>query len=892
MKCSICGAEWTPPKGNNSFNSVCPFCGANLTEKVPDSLDDVLSVIVLNHGLDALKNERIALGLFADYAPKLRREHSLLKQFYNCEGSVVLFQALSSNAAESELLKNKVVARMRENWIADDAALLVCNSFLRAIGLRILEHPASDTHPEESLAENDVRISSADVREYYCKIRDLINVTWQIYQKKKRQSVQPSRQYQVGDSNQSGSVTCGQRGESPFITCPSCGRRCDTAVRVCSHCGFNTENIGKAERLCELAGQDLDGLDFQTAAARLEDADRLWPNNKKVLSLQRRLSEDKQRVGDRFAKLREANNARRYKEAERLYGELKALFPKYRNQTLEQKISAAIIEAEALLIRANNSGTESEALNLCDRAAALCVDLPEIQEIRKKYPPASPERFSGEPDTNARGNFLSWVARSNGRPVRCVVVRSHEGRVQNFADGEEIFRGNASSYLDREIEPGVPYWYNVFAERDGVLSQGATGGCQKVVNLFEVGPVSVVPGNRSLKLSWGTLPRNATVELYLSDAKAERHIASTREDSYLITNLANDVERRFRVALSYTYGERSMETAGIVISAAPICPPSQVSSLRLQSAQQGMCEAIWRHAGQGEVCIFASAQRPKWHPGDEVPLSVLERSMTMLQAQPLSPDGAKKLRQGEQGASFRNPDQEALYVTAAAVKSGASVFGPLVRAGGAASVTIQDIRAVNGRIHIFIDAPRDVSGLSVSYRFDQFPAGPSDPEAVKQHFTKKQYEKYRAIILGAPEERTYYFAVYAWFDWNGEREWSPGVEQVFDCSPKVIIDYSISSVHGPFGRGSVILEFQANVKRFTLPDIDVMSAVRTIPLFRDSASLLYTIPSQNVDGSLRIKIPLPKGTPNDTYIKPFLRDEATETRSCLRLKVRSSHKIT
>ena len=78
MNCSKCGAEWTPPKGNNSFNSVCPFCGASLTEKMPASFDDVLSVIVLNHGLDTLKNERIVLGLFADYAPKLRREHSLL----------------------------------------------------------------------------------------------------------------------------------------------------------------------------------------------------------------------------------------------------------------------------------------------------------------------------------------------------------------------------------------------------------------------------------------------------------------------------------------------------------------------------------------------------------------------------------------------------------------------------------------------------------------------------------------------------------------------------------------------------------------------------------------------------------------------------------------------
>ena len=81
------------------------------------------------------------------------------------------------------------------------------------------------------------------------------------------------------------------------------------------------------------------------------------------------------------------------------------------------------------------------------------------------------------------------------------MVRSHAGPVQNRIDGKEIFQGNASSYWDRDIEPGVTYWYNVFLQRDGVLSSGAAEGCQEVVNLFEIGEVSVTPGDGSLRLS-------------------------------------------------------------------------------------------------------------------------------------------------------------------------------------------------------------------------------------------------------------------------------------------------------------------------------------------------------------------------------------------------------
>ena len=98
---------------------------------------------------------------------------------------------------------------MRENWIADEASVLVCNSFLRAIGLSTSEQSVPDLRPEKSLAKNDTRVSPADVREYYCKIRDLVNVTWQIYQKKKAQSVQASHLYQASDNNQSDSKSIG-----------------------------------------------------------------------------------------------------------------------------------------------------------------------------------------------------------------------------------------------------------------------------------------------------------------------------------------------------------------------------------------------------------------------------------------------------------------------------------------------------------------------------------------------------------------------------------------------------------------------------------------------------------------------------------------------------------
>lgn len=695
-----------------------------------------------------------------------------------------------------------------------------------------------------------------------------------------------------GAENSARSADCVQCGEPLFIRCPSCGRRCAAGAKVCSACQFRLEDAGKVRDLCAQAERALAGLDFQAAEAHLAAAERLWPASELVQPLRARLSEQRRQIGARGAQLREAVRARQYVEAQRQYDAIRSLFPEYREPALEQEMGNAIRGARSLCAQASRSSRRDEVLDLCGQAAALCADLPDIRELSERYPPDPPQGLSVRPDPHARGNAVSWTVSAGGRPERCILVRSRTGRVYGPCDGEEIFRGDASSYWDGDLEPGVPYWYNVFAERGGVFSRGAAEGGREAVALFEAGQVSVTPGDRSLRLSWGPLPSNAKVELYRSVPGGEEHLASTREGSFLVSGLANGLEQRFRVALSYLCGGRRLETAGIWVCAAPVCPPTQVASLQVRSVRAGAYEAVWRHAGQGEVRLFAGARRPGRSAGAVVPLSALEREMTPLQTQPLPPDRAGRLRPEEGGACFRDPGWETLYVTAAAVQSGAAVLGPLVRAGRAAAVAIRDVRTVNGRIHLFLDAPRDASGFQVSYRFDRPPADRADPEAVTLCLTRQQYEEHNALRLEAPEERTYHFLVWAWFDGAGEREWSPGAERTFDCSPRAVITYSISPPRGLFGRGFATMEFQADGRRFTLPDIDVLSAVGAAPMFRDKAKLLYTIAAQEVEGSLKVKIPLPQGTPKGTYIKPFFRDEAAQAKSQLRLGLRSDHKIT
>lgn len=730
---------------------------------------------------------------------------------------------------------------------------------------------------------------SEDVLVAFCKIEKIVynaNVA-----EKKSTNIKVCRCGCMNDVSD-GRKVCSNCGLELTIRCPICGVENDANIKVCK-CGFKFENIDKAIALCEQAEYAIEALDFKVADAHLFDAGRYWPKSQKVSDLRARLTEYERRVGAEVSKMHDAIKGKCYIEARKQYTDIKKLFAGYSDLTIEQEINQAISDAQTVYEQAQSAKAEKDVLELCAKAYDSCADLPGVRELMAKYPPAPATGFSVSVNPNTRGNIISWKVKPDDKSLRYVVVRSSNGWVQHKADGKEIFNGSASSYCDKDIEPGVVYYYNVFTERAGIVSAGAIGDFKEVVNLFEVPTVSVAAGDASLNLMWGVLPHNATAEVYqIPMGGTEKHIASSLSDGYLVAGLTNDTQYRFRIALSYIVNGKKMETKGTSIVATPTRPPLPIDTLRVKPGQDDVFEATWYHSGPGDIRLFCSTEKPKYNVGDIVSISALECEMRPLQQRPLSISSAQKLKRDERGVSFQYSGSELLYIVAVVVKSGSAVFGSLARACKGESVNIKDIRPVNGKINIYLDAPRDVTGFVVLHRFDQFPEDISDTKTVRKYIPYKQYQLNSAIVLDTLEEKKYYFSVFAEFKRDGEKDYSSGSDYLFDNSAKVNITYSISVAKRIFGDGAVTLEFEADTGSFTLPEIDVMSAVGNTPMFKSSAKLFHSIPSQNVDGSLSVKIPLPKGTPKDTYIKAFFKDEAAQAGNQLRLKIKSNYKIT
>lgn len=692
-----------------------------------------------------------------------------------------------------------------------------------------------------------------------------------------------------------GRKVCSSCGLPLFIRCPSCGTENDASIRVC-RCGFHLDNIDKAIALCQLAEHAMEALEFRVAKAHLNDADRYWPKSKTVSDLRARLLEYEGRVGAEVATMRRAMENKCYLEAQRQYGEIKKLFPGYNDPDVEEEITQAISQAKAVYQQACRAGKEAEVLELCAKAFALCADLNGIKELMGKYPPSPVTGFSVSPNPGIKGNVISWTANPGDKSLRYIIVRSKSGWVRNHADGEEIFKGSASSFCDKNIQPGAVYYYNVFTERAGIVSKGAEGSFKEIVNLFEVSSAAVAAGNASLNITWDPLPQNAAAEIYqVSPSGSEKHIATSTSDSYLVSGLTNDTRYLFRVALSYAVGSGKRETKGVSLSGIPTSPPMPVDTLRIKPGQDDIFEATWYYSEPGEIRLFSSVQKPRHNIGDIIPLAALEREMKQLQQLPLTGSSAQKLQRNEHGSTFRYSGSQLLYVTAVAVKSGSAVFGSVARANKGEAIRIREIRPVNGKINIFLDPPGDATGFVVLHRFDQFPADLSDTNTVRKYIPIKQYQLYNAIVLDFLEPKKYYFSVFAEFRHDGEKDYSSGSDYIFDNSSKVTITYSISvskKILGFLGDNAVTLEFEADTENFTLPDIDIMSAVGNTPMFKSSAKLFHSIPAQTADRKVQVRIPIPDATPKDTYIKAFFRDDAAQAGNQLRLNVNSKYKIT
>ena len=142
---------------------------------------------------------------------------------------------------------------------------------------------------------------------------------------------------------------------------------------------------------------------------------------------------------------------------------------------IQGPVNAAMKAATGHVGRARKfeeQGKTDNALDAYNAALRASSDCDEALEGRSRCSPEPPNPTETATAT-ATGITVAWeTSRSRGR-IRSHFVRKQWGQPAHPDDGDVLGPSPQSPLTDAGAEPGRPYYYAVYAEREGVRSEKA-----------------------------------------------------------------------------------------------------------------------------------------------------------------------------------------------------------------------------------------------------------------------------------------------------------------------------------------------------------------------------------------------------------------------------------
>ena len=138
MKCPKCGKAWNEIWREGRSHYICPQCGIvfNSEKEIEDRIENALSWIVEEYGIDILSETNRLNALLMDLAPKQEKKRKLLISLLKEGIHKRLYQYLDSNPEEMKAgIKKCEREAANALWITKEAAHYVVGAISLSIGL-------------------------------------------------------------------------------------------------------------------------------------------------------------------------------------------------------------------------------------------------------------------------------------------------------------------------------------------------------------------------------------------------------------------------------------------------------------------------------------------------------------------------------------------------------------------------------------------------------------------------------------------------------------------------------------------------------------------------------------------------------------------------------------
>lgn len=290
--------------------------------------------------------------------------------------------------------------------------------------------------------------------------------------------------------------------------------------------------------------------------------------------------------------------------------------------------------------------------------------------------------------------------------------------------------------------------------------------------------------------------------------------------------------------------------------------------------------------------MYISSEKPCFYTNDFVEIDYIEEQITQIQTTSIQQSIQKNSIPSEQRCTFIYGGESSFYILAAVLDGEFAVIGNVVHVSRKADIRVKSMRAINGKGHIFLEYPENCIGFQILYRFDQYPLDIDDNTAVKKYTPLNQFLESNALLIDKLEHKNYYISIFTEYRDEFAQEFSSGVQIDFKNEEKTTIYYSFTMQKRFLFSTTLLIQFEANRKQFFLPEIQFMIKQGEVPMFQDQADVFCEIPCQNISDVAVIQVVLPPNLPPHSYMRAFLKDDSLANCVQLRLKEKSSYKIT
>lgn len=401
-----------------------------------------------------------------------------------------------------------------------------------------------------------------------------------------------------GAFNPAGAQVCKQCGLPVTITCPRCGRVSSSHDELrCVKCGFVFGDFPRAEALIKDALTALKYNNVDEAVKCLEASQALWPSNPRLQSAVAEVKKAHSRVMAALPKVRDLCSKHAYYGASALLGQIG-----YGAEAtaLRKEIEGAIANAEALIAKAKGLSDTNEQIECYMQALSICSDCATAKEKLQLTPPAPPSQICA---SVAGQNIRVEWSKLPSRYIEYHVVRKAGGRPAGSTDGQTVCDTFNNAIDDTNVEPGVSYYYAVYAKCGNVLSQRAAVTTAPAMTVADLPAGSIALDVQATHIGFGFKlpPRAKSIEVF-RDGKLIKTVTGS---AFTDTGLVPDRQYLYKLVVVYDdCTGRSHRSAGVTQMLSPMSPPQAVELRYSHIGTLGRLD--WSKPAKGILHIFES----------------------------------------------------------------------------------------------------------------------------------------------------------------------------------------------------------------------------------------------------------------------------------------------